>query len=200
MLLQWARHGQNEANVTRTLSHRHFDGDLTERGILEAHELGHRLSAPGMPKAALLVSSPLRRARQTAEIVGARLGLGSALELEELREVDVGSLDGRRDDDAWRTYHGVLAGWRAGDLGLRFPGGESCVELCERLHRAMRTVLLCGRQGPVLVVAHGANLRAAIPTLTGSSDPGRDLATGGVAYLDVSEHDDGTHLELVSWD
>jgi hypothetical protein len=40
--------------------------------------------------------------------------------------------------------------------------------------------------GRSLVVAHGANLRAALPGLTGGADPGADLPTGGVATLQVA--------------
>jgi Histidine phosphatase superfamily (branch 1) len=46
---------------------------------------------------------PLRRARQTAQMVSARLGLPVAAELDDRREVNVGELDGRADDCAWRV-------------------------------------------------------------------------------------------------
>jgi broad specificity phosphatase PhoE len=67
---------------------------------------------------------PLRRARQTAEIVSAGLQVPVAAELEELREVNVGDLDGRNDDQAWQAHEATLLSWRSGDLGQRFPGGE----------------------------------------------------------------------------
>jgi broad specificity phosphatase PhoE len=43
----WARHGQNVANLTRTLSYRVFDGDLTQTGREQARALAGRLAADG---------------------------------------------------------------------------------------------------------------------------------------------------------
>ena len=110
VLVQWARHGENVANLTRTLSYRSFDGDLTARGRTQAHDLGRRLAGQGGPPPGLLACSPTRRARQTAEIVGRCLGLAVKCEIDELRELNVGSLDGRSDEEAWATYDSVLDG------------------------------------------------------------------------------------------
>jgi probable phosphoglycerate mutase len=206
----WARHGQNVANLTKTLSYRVFDGDLTEVGRGQARELGERLAAGDAGQIRVLACSPLRRARQTADIVGQRLGLPVAMELDDLREVNVGVLDGRSDAQAWEIYAAVLAAWRAGNTRVRFPGGENRDELCARLRRALTEVArsaAAGRSvdpahGAVaersLVVAHGANLRAALPCLAGEPDPGADLPTGGVAVLHVHPGRFPV-LRLVSW-
>jgi broad specificity phosphatase PhoE len=206
----WARHGENVANLTRTLSYRVFDGDLTDVGRGQARELGRRLAAGGGDPIGLLACSPLRRARQTADIVGQRLGLPVAMELDDLREVNVGELDGRSDARAWEIYAAVLAAWRAGDTQARFPGGENRDELCARLRRALTAVAqvaVGGRSrvaahgavaGPSLIVAHGANLRAALPCLAGEPDPGADLPTGAVAALHVRPGGSPV-ARLVSW-
>ena len=206
----WARHGENVANLSKTLSYRVFDGDLTDVGRGQARELGERLAAADAGQVQLLACSPLRRARQTAEIVGRRLGLPVAMELDDLREVNVGDLDGRSDARAWEIYAAVLEAWRAGDTQARFPGGENRDELCARLRRALtavargaaagRSPILAhgGEDGRSLVVAHGANLRAALPCLAGEPDPGADLPTGAVAALHV--HPGGSPVvRLVSW-
>jgi broad specificity phosphatase PhoE len=206
----WARHGENVANLSKTLSYRVFDGDLTDVGRGQARELGERLAAADAGQVQLLACSPLRRARQTAEIVGRRLGLPVAMELDDLREVNVGDLDGRSDARAWEIYAAVLEAWRAGDTQARFPGGENRDELCARLRRALTavargaaagrspTLAHGGEDGRSLVVAHGANLRAALPCLAGEPDPGADLPTGAVAALHV--HPGGSPVvRLVSW-
>src|SRR2546421_711069 len=159
----WARHGQNVANLTQTFSYRVFDGDLTELGNRQAAELAERLAASSADPVRLLACSPLRRARQTAQIISAGLGLPDALELDDLRELNVGALDGRNDADAWGTYHQVLAAWQAGDTHVRFPAGEDRDELCTRLRRALLTIARHSAGATSLVVAHGANLRAALP-------------------------------------
>jgi broad specificity phosphatase PhoE len=194
----WARHGENVANLTRTLSFRVFDGDLTDVGRRQAEELGERLAARAADPVRLLACSPLRRARQTADIVGQRLGLPVAMELDDLREVNVGELDGRSDARAWQIYAAVLEAWRGGDTLARFPGGEDRDELCARLVRALTIVARSAAAERSLVVAHGANLRAALPCLAGEPDPGTDLPTGGVAALHVRPRGLPV-VRLVSW-
>jgi broad specificity phosphatase PhoE len=196
----WARHGQNVANLTGTFSHRVFDGDLTEVGRCQAQELGNLLAASTDNPVCQLVCSPLRRARQTAEIVGLQLGLSVAMEIDDLRELDVGALDGRNDAEAWATYAQVLAAWKAGQTAARFPGGEDCQELCARLRRALAAVAREAGDATSLVVAHGANLRAALPGLTGDPDPGADLPTGGVAAMRIGPgHLLDASVQLLSW-
>ena len=135
----WARHGQNLANLTHTFWHRVFDGDLTDLGRRQAQDLAERLAAPGgdpvgRPPRAAAPGQADRRHRRGP------LGLPVVMELDELREVNVGDLDGRSDARAWEIYAAVLAAWRAGDNRARFPGGENCDELCARLRRALTAV------------------------------------------------------------
>jgi broad specificity phosphatase PhoE len=198
-VVHWARHGENVANLSRTFSYRVFDGDLTDRGVSQAECLAERLLA-ATDRYGLLVSSPLRRARQTAQIVSARLGLPVADELDDLREVNVGELDGRADHRAWRVYEATLAAWRSGQLSQRFPGGESGDELAARTRRALHGIATQAGSTDAVVIAHGASIRAAVPALTGQPDPGRDLATGDVARLSVSrEPASGVGIALIAW-
>src|SRR5438445_542516 len=83
-----------------------------------------------------------------------------------------GGPDGGSAEEAWDTYTRVLAAWQAGETGVRFPGGEDCAELCARLRRALAAVARGAGDTRSLVVAHGANLRAALPGLAGEPDPG----------------------------
>lgn len=196
----WARHGENVANLTRTFSYRVFDGDLTSRGQRQAQELAGRLAAAGGEPVTYLACSPLRRARQTAQIVARRLGLTVTAELDDLRELNVGTLDGRSDTQAWDTYTQVLTAWRDGQAQARFPGGEDLTELRERLWQALLTVSRSCPRGRALIVAHGASLRAALPSLTGAPDPGTDLPTGAAATLraDPSRRPPAA-LEVLDW-
>lgn len=204
--IDWARHGQNVANVTHTMSHRVFDADLTQGGIQEAERLAERLYAAGRHYATI-TTSPLRRARQTAAIVAARIGGPEPVVSEELRELDVGVLDGRSDPATWRVYDDVLEAWHAGDLAARFPGGESGGELVARLRAALAGVARASLGGAALggaalVVAHGANIRAALPALTGRPDPGADLRTAHLARLAVTVEEPGGRMAvaLLGWE
>jgi len=197
--VHWARHGENAANVSRRFSYRIFDGDLTDRGVRQAEQLAVTLQA-GRYHYGLLACSPLRRARQTAEIISARLVLPVWTELEDLREVNVGDLDGRSDDTAWHIYDAVLGEWRSGQLGHRFPGGESGHQLAARTGRALRVIAEQAGTDDAIIVAHGASIRAALPVLTGQPDPGADLPTGAVASLMVALRPGlAASIALVAW-
>jgi broad specificity phosphatase PhoE len=181
----WARHGHNQANVTRQFSHRTLDLSLTEGGLAEAGQLSEKLADRcRLGPAPLVVASPLRRAQQTAAMVASALG-ADFVTMEELRELNVGELDGRGDPAAWAAYEAVLRGWRSGRLEIRFPGGESLSELCARLQRGLTMVASRAVTGQAIVIAHGGNLRAALPTLANVADPGSDLETAELAELDV---------------
>jgi broad specificity phosphatase PhoE len=198
-VVHWARHGENIANVSRTFSYRVFDGDLTYGGSAQAERLADKLHA-ATDRYGLLVCSPLRRARQTAQIVSDRLGLPVAAELDDLREVNVGELDGRSDDGAWGVYEATLAAWRSGQLAQRFPGGESGDELAARTRRALRGIAAWAGDTDAVVIAHGASIRACVPALTGQPDPGRDLATGDVARLLVTRgQGSAVRVALTTW-
>lgn len=197
-VIYWARHGENTANLSRRFSYRVYDSDLTDRGVAQAKQLAETLRAAGHDYQQL-ICSPLRRARQTADIVSARLGLPVAAELEDLREVNVGDLDGRNDEAVWRRYDATLADWRSGRLDRRFPGGESGDELASRIRGALHAVAE-RTTGDAIVIAHGASIRAAVPALTGQPDPGADLATGAVARFTVTRMPaGGGEIALASW-
>src|SRR5258708_28239104 len=165
-MILWARHGENVANLTGTFSHRIFDGDLTIAGRQQAEALaGHLAALSGAPVRAL-ICSPLRRARQTAQIIGSRLGLPVACELDDLRELNVGALDGRSDPAAWDIYAAVLAAWRQGKTQARFPGGENRHELCARLRRGPATATRASARPAPLLVPPRARPRAPPPRPT----------------------------------
>jgi broad specificity phosphatase PhoE len=188
----WTRHGENHANLTRTLSHRVVDRELTVRGREQAQALAESLA--GTELHPQVFTSPLCRARETTAIVAERWGLRPVV-VEEFRETDVGDMDGRSDPTAWETYDAVFTDWRSGVADVRFPGGESLVELVARLRRGLQRVAEPDGTGARLVIAHGANIRCALPDLTGAVDPGHDLPLGRYATLAATA--DG--VRLVDW-
>lgn len=95
---------------------------------------------------------------------------------------------GRNDEDAWRVCNSTLQAWRNGKYATRFPGGEGAHELAARLRTALTRAVQPAFAGSLLVVAHGASIRAALPLLTGDPDPGHDLPTAGVARFDMSNN------------
>jgi broad specificity phosphatase PhoE len=156
-VVYWVRHGENLANVSGQFSNRRIDLDLTEKGVLQARQVAEFLAAQAMGNGPVF-SSPLLRAVQTAEIIAARLGRPIEV-LEELREVDLGDLEGRSDAAAFDLYWDVLGSWRAGDRTRAFPGGENHLQMAARIEAALERVIRAGAGEPGVVAAHAGLLR-----------------------------------------
>jgi len=121
MRLYFVRHGQSEANVQSVISNRDLPHPLTELGRQQAMQLAQAMAAVPVTR---IYSSPLLRARQTAEILSA--ALGAPIEITDaLREFDCGIAEGRSDDEAWSLSRRVMDDWLGrGDPSSRIEGGE----------------------------------------------------------------------------
>jgi probable phosphoglycerate mutase len=122
------------------------DIPLNDRGIAQARAAAPMLRNRGITT---IVSSPLGRARVTAEIVAAELGLPIGFD-EELREVSFGTQEGKPMAGAW------FGEWVSGQATPE--GAESFVALRARAVRAINRALV--NPATVLIVAHGALFRA----------------------------------------
>jgi probable phosphoglycerate mutase len=161
-----ARHGETDDNRPPLRFQGWRDTPLNDTGRLQAAELAERMA--GEPLLALW-SSDLSRARETAEIVGARIGLSVKLDAR-LREANRGRWEGRRFEDVAREEPDLYAAWmRAGDE-WRFPGGESLREQQERVLACIDDIRATGEL-PALAVCHGGSIRVVLC----ASDP-RGLA------------------------
>jgi broad specificity phosphatase PhoE len=120
-----------------------------------------------------VLSSPLQRARRTAEIVLAGRDGPPIERVDDWREVDFGAWEGwtweevqTRDPDHHRE-------WQTRFAGFTYPGGESRVAFRARVEAATRGLGL-ERRGPVLAVLHKGVIKMVISTLTGM--PGEQAA------------------------
>jgi probable phosphoglycerate mutase len=160
------RHGENPANLTREFSYKKVDYPLTDLGVRQAEQTaayfaGLANGAGGQGIDAIF-SSPLKRALQTAEIIGASTGHPVTV-VEEFREINCGDLDGTPPTDAlWEQHDQILRAWRDGDLDARFPGGENYHMLLARV-RAGLAQAVAGRDGQnIVIVAHGGIVGASL--------------------------------------
>src|SRR5258708_21640422 len=129
MKLYFVRHGESEANVLREISNRGLKDGLTEKGRQEATALAEKLKALPIVQ---VYSSPLLRARQTAEILSGALGLDYEI-TDALREYDCGILEGRSDEEAWTMHHAVSTDWFTHkNWDSRSEGGESFLDIKAR--------------------------------------------------------------------
>lgn len=139
------RHGETEWSRTGRHTGR-TDIELTDRGRREAASVGPTLHGW---KFAHRFSSPLSRARETAELADVT---GAPAELhidEDLLEWDYGVYEGRTNDDIQLDE----PGWSKWDGALE--GGETALEVGVRADRSIRRLEEASADGPVLVFAHG---------------------------------------------
>lgn len=156
------RHGENTANLTKELSHRRVDYPLTEKGRLQAQQTAAYFIGRGVTE---IYTSPLKRACETAEIIGLTLGLPWTV-VEDFREVNVGSLEGQPvTQSLWKAHNEIIHSWFDGHADLRFPDGESHIELVERFTQAIKPILERGSNRRILMVGHGGTFMLSLPTL-----------------------------------
>jgi ribonuclease H / adenosylcobalamin/alpha-ribazole phosphatase len=158
------RHGQTEHTPERRFSGRN-DLPLSRIGRMEAEDAAERLAGVGVDA---IVASPLRRTRETAEIVADVLGLPVAFD-DDLVELDFGDLEGLTFDEA-AAKHPLAARRFMSDISLKAPGGESVADVSARVARARRRILAGHAGKTVLVVSHVTPIKLMLAAGLGVGD------------------------------
>lgn len=148
------RHGQSPLSVERRYSGR-GNPELTREGLEQAAAAATALAArhvaaDGHIRA--VISSPLLRARQTAEPVAGVLGLGVTVE-DRLTETDFGAWEGLTFSEAAAQDPEVHRAW-LGDSAVSPPGGESFDLVAGRVYGALDDLLRRFPGQTVVVVSH----------------------------------------------
>jgi broad specificity phosphatase PhoE len=194
------RHGENRANLTKEFSYRLIDYPLTPKGRLQAQQTADYLRAFEVSH---VFSSPLKRARETADIIAEAVGTG-VTELEVFRELDVGRLEAEPPSAAnWQLHDEIVWAWATGNAEARFPEGENYTELVARVREGYKSVLE-GRSGETIVlVAHGGSL--ALPLLELVPDLDKEILRRTVHHncavgeLHAAVEDGALTLSLERW-
>ena len=160
---EWSRSGQHTGTT---------DLPLTADGERRAAALRERI---GERRYALVATSPLQRARRTCELAG----LSDRAEvIDDLRELDYGSYEGRRTVDIRKERPGWNI-WRDGT-----PGGEELDDAGARADRIVERALAAG--GDVALFGHGHFLRVVGARWIGlAAQAGSGLALGTAALCDL---------------
>ncbi len=177
--ITFLRHGRSRADDEGVHEGR-YDSPLTDIGYTQTSRRVRDFQARGF-SFDLIISSPLQRARATAEIIGQALDVSVVL-----------------DDDWMEINTGPLAGMNREVAAVKYPKpafrnpyepiwetGESAWELYRRAARAVEKVIRRGAGG-YLVVAHGGILNAALNAIMGNPPRGGEadivFAFGNLGY------------------
>ncbi len=149
------RHGRTAANALGLLQGR-VDNPLDEEGQRQASAIASVLG-----RVDAVVSSPLARARQTAEPLGVEVGID-----ERWIELDYGEWEARPVADVPEQ---TWARWRS-DPGFAPPGGESLTDLNQRVTEACEDLLAAATDRDVAVFTHVSPIKAAVAWALGVDD------------------------------
>lgn len=158
------RHGQTERSITSTYSGR-LDIPLTDAGREQAQATAQQLAQAGIDA---VVTSPLRRARDTAQAIADAAGVPLTVD-ERLTEVDYGPMEGLDRRGALAGLGQAYADYRADPFGAPVAGMEPLSDALARA-RAATGDALAAHEHPVLV-GHQGILRIVLVAL-GEIAPG----------------------------
>lgn len=149
------RHGESTYNAEQRLAG-WTDTPLSPQGICQAELVAVRIA--GEADLDALYTSPLERARRTAEAIAARTGLVANV-VDELREWHLGDCEGLTNLEVEARYPGLLAGGQnREDLAWGWPGGESRSAFYARAVRTVGAIAAAHPGQTVAVVSHSAVL------------------------------------------
>ena len=177
------RHGQTDWNIDFRLQGI-TDIPLNETGLAQAR-LAARVIKP--EDWDFIATSPLTRAKQTAEIVAAQLGVAEVAVEPLLLERSFGAAEGMTHEEWKRDFPDGLP-----------PGGESLDVLRARAEQLLERLLTVYRGTRVLTVSHGALIRKLVRLVSGGQLP-LDGQRFGNTSLSVIVHD-GTTWRIESFE
>ena len=148
------RHCQSAGNVSGRFQGR-FDADVSEAGEKQLDLLSLRFRNERLDA---LYSSPLLRARKTAEAVNRFHGLPLQID-EGLSEIDVGELENLLLPEIAERFPETARCWDESPDLCEFPGGETMEQVYHRVNAAIDRIAAANRGKTVLVATHGGVIR-----------------------------------------
>ncbi len=181
--LHLLRHGETAHSVAKRFSGTGGDDlPLTERGRVQAERAATALARRGDVTA--VVTSPLRRTRETADIVAKALDLPVRVE-PRLRETAFGEWDGHTFAEVRRRWPDALERW-LGSTSEAPPGGESFDEVDARVRAALDGLLTSDAGRSVVLVTHVTPIKLLVCRALGVPVPTiyrMELAPGSLGEL-----------------
>ncbi len=154
MYLLLIRHGETDWNSEGRMQGR-IDLPLNARGVEQAEQLAERLAQE--EHVDFLYTSPLSRARATAEIIARRYGMNPIPDVR-LVERSIGKLEGMTLADFKQAYPELYRLWHESKDHFRLPEGETRQECLDRIQSFLQTLRSQHDGARVALVTHGGTL------------------------------------------
>ncbi len=184
MKLYLARHGETRWNHENRLQGQK-NSPLTEKGLKQVKEMALFFSEIELD---IIYSSPLERAKQTAEEI-AKFKKTEPVFAEELKEISFGILEGLTKKEIEEVFPGLWEKRHDDKFHFRIPEGESYFDLTKRAEKFLKKLKeKHSEKGneSILVVSHGCMTRAILGCFA-KSIPEHEIANLGVSHEYVYE-------------
>ena len=155
------RHGQAKNNIERILTGRTPGVPLTEEGINQAEKAAKFLEHMNI---SAIYSSPIERARHTAEIVGKHNSLDVTID-DRLIELDMGKFTGVPYDEIFTSHGNVFMKFYNGELEIAHNGVETFSEVKKRILGIVDHVIENHPDQNVVLVTHMDPIKAMLSTV-----------------------------------
>jgi len=155
------RHGQAKNNIERILTGRTPGVPLTEKGIDQAEKAAKFLEHMNI---SAIYSSPIERARHTAEIVGKHNSLDVTID-DRLIELDMGKFTGVPYDEIFTSHGNVFMKFYNGELEIAHNGVETFSEVKKRVLGIVDHVIENHPDQNVVLVTHMDPIKAMLSTV-----------------------------------
>lgn len=160
-LIIFLRHGQAQNNTARVLSGRTPGVSLTKKGVRQAKDIAKYLRHLNISH---IYTSPIERAKKTAEIVGGQLGL-SPTEDERLFELEMGKFSGMAYDDLFAKHGNVFLKFYQNDPSIAENGVETFAQVKKRVLDMVDHICKNHQGKNVLCVTHMDPIKAMISNI-----------------------------------
>lgn len=144
------RHGETIWNQQRRIQGGSSDIELSELGKRQAENLAVELEST---KLDAIYSSPLRRALDTAKAIANSHKLSVRIEAN-LKEIETGDLEGMPLDNLNINFSQFILDWQQDKDSAKLPGGESLIDVGNRVWPVIQRIVNESGQGAVVVVSH----------------------------------------------
>lgn len=157
------RHGETDFNVQKRWQGQSVDTPLNATGLTQANRLADYMKNINLE---IIYSSPLQRARQTAETVAHKHPNIQIRLMPELTESSLGACEGLHCDEVQKLYPDIWQRWYSETTitDTRWPQGESKNEIQARMYQAFETMLNT-KENIIGVSSHSGIMRQFLVTL-----------------------------------
>ena len=150
------RHGQAKNNTERVLSGRTPGVPLTDKGITQAQQTAELLEHMNI---SAIYSSPIQRAKHTAEIVGKHNSIDVKID-DRLIELDMGKFTGIPYDEIFASHGNVFLKFYNGELEIAHNGVETFADVKKRVTSIVDEIIEKHPDQNVVLVTHMDPIKA----------------------------------------